>query len=600
MKEKRRHQLSFGNSYFAAPPPISLQSHPRPLQNAISNPDFPLKLKNPIPIPTPLYPLQSSKPPPPSLSSTSLSSGIFELYGVGVNYSSKLGYGLPYGAGFLLTPCLILTTNRNIPTAEHAQVSLLKFLPRPGTRYRLNPNEFFYTDYSLNITITALASEPLHPVSVLSSLNKFKLYKGDTVKILCSSSAPCLVTNITSNSFSFRSAEALLPGFPILSLKSKLQGLYTSSVSSLSVKEALRIDSIMSNLISIKNTIMHPQLEEILTQYSKAFNLPVLQSGRLGDCQDLYWIESRSTNIYQYQHITRTWHSLQIVNLSSFKSGQQWSFPKNSRLVYINDGSFLVAGGVEANSGRPVREVLQVYPSSGVLMRKHSMQEARTGLCLLHRLGFVYALGGAPCMDTCERYSLQADKWEPMAGLNRGRVEATAVNYLHDAFIMIIGGDGDAGDTVERYSFQFDKWEELALVLPFKFVNPGAYLVESNKIAIFGGRCSEGVVIVEAENFVREGTAGTVEEVFRVYRIDVLPHKLVTVYPCIFMWGKNVVYFINEKDIGMPEIFEYSIKKLMRNEVIGEINQFTNISKIGIKLVDHNRLLTPPFKDVYY
>ena len=213
---------------------------------------------------------------------------IFELYGIGLNYSLNTGYGLPYGVGIMLTESLILTTNRNLPTAEHALISIIKFISCPEITFRLNPNVFFYTNYSKNLTIAAITIHTQRSsIKILETRHKFKLFKGETIKIL-NTTFPCIINNISSNNFIFQCPENLLPGTPIFSNTYKLQGIYTLTTTSLSIKEASRVDKLLDSLLHIKNILLHPELELFLTEYTKIFNIPILQSGRLGDCKDLY------------------------------------------------------------------------------------------------------------------------------------------------------------------------------------------------------------------------------------------------------------------------------------------------------------------------
>jgi hypothetical protein len=162
-----------------------------------------------------------------------------------------------------------------------------------------------------------------------------------------------------------------------------------------------------------------------------------------------------------------------------------------------------------------------------------------------------------------------------------------------------VGGTGDSSKSIERYSFQFDKWEVLAVLLPDEFINPGLYLVDSNKLAILGGRKSELVLVLEEDSFVRENPGKINEEIFRVYNVGVLPNKLISFYPPVFVLGKNLVYFINDRFMGKPDILEFPVKKFMiqGNKLV---NEFKNVSKAGTNLPVYNRLLTPSFVDVYY
>ena len=340
-----------------------------------------------------------------------LYSSVFEIYGIGINYNTNNGYGLPIGSGFMITDHLIITTHRVIPTSEHALISIIKFPNSPNSTFRLDPNGFFYTDSAKNITISGILIPLISfPINFLETRYKFKLYKGEVVRVLENLSVPLIVTNIASNSFSFKYSESLLPGAPIFSYNYKLQGIYSSSQNSISIKDAIRIDIIMNSLSRIKNLLLHPELENLLSEYVKSYNIPVFIGNRLGECRDLYCLENNTFNVFHYQYTSRVWEKLQILNISHFKSSQNTVFYDNCRLAYCHDGSFLVTGGFDKQNRRVLRDVIQVYPSSGVMSKKSSMQEGRFGHCLVYRIGFIYAIGGIPRLNTCERYNLHEDK----------------------------------------------------------------------------------------------------------------------------------------------------------------------------------------------
>lgn len=525
--------------------------------------------------------------------------GIFEIFPIGVNYIAQTAFGMPFAVGFMITEHLMITTHKNIPTSEHALVSLIKFIDRPMPTFRLDPSIFFYTDYSKNFSISAFSFEfPITLHKSIRSKSKFKLFRGEYIKLLIPDLVRCRVLNIKNDSFTFHYIGRLLPGTPVFSDNLKLQGIYTSCSNTDHTHIATRIDIILSSLILTKNLTFHPELQELLSNYCKLYNIPTLQTGRLGDSKDLFYIHKRTCHIFQYSQSSRAWDNFQIVNISQFKQDPTWNFKDHCRLVYANDGSFIITGGND-HRGKPSKETLQVYPSSGVMQKKNSMQEERSAHCSIYRLGYVYVMGGMPTGTSCERLNMHDNKWEPIASLNKQRVHASAVIWMHDNFIMIVGGDGESGNSVERYSFQFDRWDSLDITLPFQFIDCGIYLPEPNKVAIFGGRVCEKVVVIEEDNMVQESSGREIEELFRVYIVDVLPHKLICVYPSMLVWGKNVVYFINERFEDQPEVFEYSAKRL-NTQGAKVFQEIKSVRKLQPNIVYQSQLLNPSFYDVYY
>lgn len=72
----------------------------------------------------------------------------------------------------------------------------------------------------------------------------------------------------------------------------------------------------------------------------------------------------------------------------------------------MHDGSIMITGGKDPTNARARRDAFQVFPNSGVILRKGSMLEGRVSHCLVYRFGCVYALGGLPSLNSCERFAL--------------------------------------------------------------------------------------------------------------------------------------------------------------------------------------------------
>jgi len=528
----------------------------------------------------------------------SIQIAVFDLYGVGLNYSPSSGYGLPYGSGFLITTSLILTTNKNIPTPEHAQIAILKFsILSQSTVYRLSPNSFFFTSISKNFTIVALAASPkLSLVPKFSPKSKFKVFKSANLKILTPSLLSGLVTSVSQAEFTFVSSGLLLPGVPILNENWKLQGMYLRTDNR--GKLALRVDSVLQILLQSNPPNLHKELEELIGKYSSLPSLPILKT-RLGDTKDLFWVKSGHWSIYHFDFASKIWNMLQIMNISSLRTTPAFKFKANSRIINLPDNSFLIIGGNDPESNQPIGEIFQVFPSSGVIQKRMSMQEGRASFSLVYRLGHIYAIGGSLREITCERYSVQSDRWEPIADLNESRKNASATLFLQDCFIFVFGGEGRSGRSIERYSFQFDKWEVLTVILPCECVNPGIFVFDINKIAILGGKNSESVLVIEQDTYVKETNNQVREEIFRVFQVDVLPHKLVCCSSPLLVWNRGLLYFVNERQNGVPDVFEYPVKKL---SIFGAdpLGEFKNTSQSGSKVQVSNRLMTPDYFDTYF
>lgn len=102
-------------------------------------------------------------------------------------------------------------------------------------------------------------------------------------------------------------------------------------------------------------------------------------------------------------------------------------------------------------------------------VEKAPLEQSRYTHALAYQGNFVYAIGGRSIngvLDSCERYSINLNKWEKIAKLNQKRCTMPAVVY-EDSYIYVFGGYEGSGriDTIEQYDVTNDLWT----VLPIKF-----------------------------------------------------------------------------------------------------------------------------------
>lgn len=257
----------------------------------------------------------------PKMGRNELVSGIFEIYGVGINYNSNNGFGVARGVGFLITKNLMITTHSTISSEERALMSQLRFIGIPNEIHRIDPNVFFYTDASRDITITAVSiQEDVKRVRFpLEARHRFKLIPGETVNMLNSRLVPSLVSEVNDHGFIFKSKENILNGTPLFSKAWKLQGIYCTSNVSYNSKQARRIDIILTSLLTLKNRVLHPELEDFLLEYAKFYQLNTNLGNRLVDSNTLFWVQFNSPNVFQFDEISKDWKIINLHNINEFK-----------------------------------------------------------------------------------------------------------------------------------------------------------------------------------------------------------------------------------------------------------------------------------------
>jgi hypothetical protein len=527
---------------------------------------------------------------------TGLTSAIFQVFGVGLNYNPYAGYGLPFAAGFLISKKLFMTTNSAVPSPEHAHLTLIK-LPGCSQNFRLSPNLYFFTNIQKNFTICAV-EVLVEKVQILRMSGKFKLFRTSPVKIVNHGLVTGTVRSVNSGFFTFTCPGDLLPGSPIFSERFKLQGLLITSDSLNREKKAVRIDSTLQILIEMKNLTVHQDLQEIIGKTSSMASLPSVRQ-RIGDVRELFWVQTRTHSVFRFEIRSACWSQLELENLSSLLKSPKWSFKENSRTIILPDASFLIVGGENPSNGEPLGETLQVFPASRMIYKKNSMLEGRSSFSIVYRAGFLYAIGGSARGVTCERFSILTDRWEPFASLNKNRKNASACLFLDEKYILVFGGEGKSGRSIERYSFEFDKWEVLSVGLPAFFINAGLFLYEKNKVLVLGGKASEMVLVLEMDLFVKEHANKVVDETFRIFQLDVLPHMLVTWNAPLFIWNRGILVFLNERWENKPDVFEFQLKKLTVLN-LQPLSEVKNTSVAGAKIPNVERLLTPEYFDSYF
>ena len=81
----------------------------------------------------------------------------------------------------------------------------------------------------------------------------------------------------------------------------------------------------------------------------------------------------------------------------------------------------------------------------------------------------MYAIGGRSIngvLESCERYSINMNRWEKIADLNQKRCSMPAIVF-EDSYIYIFGGYEGSGrmSSIEQYDVTHDQWS----ILPVKF-----------------------------------------------------------------------------------------------------------------------------------
>ncbi|OMJ84308.1 hypothetical protein SteCoe_14592 [Stentor coeruleus] len=509
---------------------------------------------------------------------------IFEIYGSGYSYSTKIGYGSSMGIGFLISNTLAITSNTVIPHQDIGSKCFARFADNIYETHNFDANIFFYTNPDLNFTIIGFVANigskmPRMPLEIRED---FVLKEGENVVYLDSGPNGKTVVGVEDETFSYAERVHIQSGMPIFTSDWHLQGLHHSYNSSYNLNQATRIDSIANTLFKSQEQFSHPDLDLLLTNYESRYQNP---NQNLQESQYIYFIEWYNRNIYTYNIELEKWGKLKISNLDDFLKNEQnnWNFNWGSRIVYLSNKIFIL-GGVSHEIYSAKSDVYELNIDTMEIFRKMDMNERREGLAAVYKQDYIYVMGGRYSYNTCERYSICEDKWEVMGQMNYGRYEHVAIIMAFEKLIFVVGGlpQENVGKIIERYDIVDDRWDVITMSLPYPVVHPGIFQVSGKKFALLGGRFCRAILIVELINSHLVMSQDFVySDCIRVYQIDPLPERIETVYPVILYKKENKLCLVKFQEGDAPKVIFYYIKNFHKPpNTIQNYNKATNLPPI--------------------
>jgi len=121
--------------------------------------------------------------------------------------------------------------------------------------------------------------------------------------------------------------------------------------------------------------------------------------------------------------------------------------------IGLADGNILITGGLNSCFTNVSGSVYMYNTDNEVCMEKASLNQSRYTHALAHQGNFVYAIGGRSIngvLESCERYSINMNRWERIANLNQKRCTMPAIVF-EDSYIYVFGGYEGSGriDSIE-------------------------------------------------------------------------------------------------------------------------------------------------------
>ncbi len=181
--------------------------------------------------------------------------------------------------------------------------------------------------------------------------------------------------------------------------------------------------------------------------------------------------------------------------------------------IGLNDGNILITGGLNSTFTNVSGSVYLYNPKLENCIEKSSLLYSRYTHALAHHGNFVYSIGGRSIngvLDSCERYSLNLNKWEKIASLNQRRCTTPAIVY-EGTYIYCFGGYEGAGriDSIEQYDIANDIWNMMKIKFPLSVEAETATLISKNEVLILGGHDNSAgtkdamIVNLETHSFIK-------------------------------------------------------------------------------------------------
>ena len=201
----------------------------------------------------------------------------------------------------------------------------------------------------------------------------------------------------------------------------------------------------------------------------------------------LLWFRQGSQNIFSYDLVgNESWKEINNVN--------NFIIPISPSIIQLtNESAFLSGGYFQVNK---VSNNCY-YFNKGIFKEKANMLKERRNHSSIRIDNHIYVCGGmdnnSNHINSCEKYSLQYEKWIKCSSLNIERSHLSLCN-MNNKYIYALGGENKANgflNSIEKYSIIGDLWQVLNVKLPYKLECVGCIGVSRQEMIIFGGYCPQ-------------------------------------------------------------------------------------------------------------
>ena len=204
----------------------------------------------------------------------------------------------------------------------------------------------------------------------------------------------------------------------------------------------------------------------------------------------LLWFNQGTYKIFSYDLTGNNQIWKEINNMNNF------TIPISPSISQLsNDIAFISGGCTKINE---VSKKCYLYKKGKFELLNDMFNERRNHFSL--RVNeYIYVCGGidnnSNHLNSCEKYSLQYEKWIKCSPLNIERSHLSLCN-VNNKYIYAIGGENKKNgflDSIEKYSILGDSWECMKIKLPYKLECVGCITSNNKEIVIFGGYCPQKI-----------------------------------------------------------------------------------------------------------
>ena len=203
----------------------------------------------------------------------------------------------------------------------------------------------------------------------------------------------------------------------------------------------------------------------------------------------LLWFNQGGKSIFSYDLIENvSWQEINNIN--------NFTIPISPSISQLsNETAFISGGYLQLNQ---VSKKCFFY-SKGTFKEKENMIKERRNHSSIRIDNYIYVCGGmdnnSNHINSCEKYSLQYEKWEKCSNLNIERSHLSLCN-MNNKYVYALGGENQKTgflDSIEKYSIIGDTWELIKVKLPYKLECVGCIGISHQEMIIFGGYCPQKI-----------------------------------------------------------------------------------------------------------